>query len=161
MRFVSTDSETHLIRPGMPAPRMVCVSAANQSGTELHDRSWGLALLTQALREEDKILIGHNIFYDLGVACAENPSVVVPLVFKAFEQNRIRDTIVRQQLIDIAQGDLKYRYDEEAGEYVKTGYKLSQLCHLLLDRELPKEGTWRLRYALLDGVPISEWPEDA
>lgn len=156
------DSETHLIRPGLAAPRMVCLSTCSESGkTGLFDRVSGLALVRQVLEDNSVIIVGHNIFYDLGVCCAEDPAVFVPLVFKAFDDFRIRDTIVRQQLIDIASGNLKYRFDEETGTYVKTGYTLADLVLRLCGRVLPKTDTWRLKYALLDGVPIKDWPDDA
>ncbi len=163
-QFVTWDSETHLIKPGMAAPRQVCVSAVenrDKGNPLLMDRPTGLAYLRAKLADPKVILIGHNVFYDLGVACAEDPGVFVPLVFKALDDFRIRDTIVRQMLIDIVTGQLKYRWDEETGEYKKTGYSLADLAMRLLQRVLPKEGTWRLRYGSLDGVPIEEWPADA
>jgi DNA polymerase-1 len=156
------DSETHLIKPGCLAPRLVCISTASESGkTQLLDRPSGLMLMQRVLEDRSVIVGGHNVFYDLGVCCAEDPVVFVPLVFRAFDDFRIRDTIVRQQLIDIATGSLKYRLDEESQTYVKTGYTLADLVMRLLGRALPKEDTWRLKYALLDGVPIKDWPEDA
>lgn len=162
MRFVFFDNETHLIKPGCSAPRVVCVSAVvDYESPLLFLRDDGLQFVYDQLRDKDVILGGQNVFYDLGTICAEDPGLFVPLVFQAFHDFRIRDTIVRQQLIDIASGDLKYRYDERAGEYVKTGYTLQDLCLRLLGRHLPKEDTWRLKYALLDGVPLSDWPEEA
>lgn len=156
------DTETHLIKPGCAAPRLICVSTASESGkTGLFDRASGLRLMRGVLEDKSVIVCGHQVFYDLGVCCAEDPAVFVPLVFKAFDDFRIRDTIVRQQLIDIATGNLKYRLDEETMTYVKTGYSLADLVLRLLGRVLPKEDTWRLKYALLDGVPIKDWPEAA
>ena len=156
------DTETHLIKPGCAAPRMVCVSTASESGkTGLFDRASGLQLMKSVLEDKSVIVCGQNVFYDLGICCAEDPATFVPLVFKAFDDFRVRDTIIRQQLIDIASGNLKYRLDEETQTYVKTGYTLADLVLRLLGRVLPKEDTWRLKYALLDGVPIKDWPEDA
>ena len=156
------DCESHLIKPGCIAPRLVCISTASESGkTGLFDRASGLQLIQRVLEDKSVTVCGHQIFYDLGVCCAEDPATFVPLVFKAFDDFRIRDTIIRQQLIDIAQGNLKYRLDEETQTYVKTGYTLADLVLRLLGRVLPKEDTWRLKYALLDGVPIKDWPEDA
>lgn len=156
------DTETHLIKPGCTAPRLVCISTASESGkTQLLDRASGLRLMRNVLEDKSVIVAGHQVFYDLGVCCAEDPAVFVPLVFKAFDDFRIRDTIIRQQLIDIATGNLKYRLDPETDTYVKTGYTLADLVMRLLGRVLPKADTWRLKYALLDGVPIVDWPEDA
>jgi len=162
MRFLFWDSETHLLRAGLAAPKLVCISTAAQGAEpKLFDRSRGLYLMKAALEDPETILIGQNVSYDLGVLCAEDPKTFVPLVFRAFDNFRIRDTIVRQQLMDIVTGNLKYRWDEGEGGYIKTGYSLADLALRLLGRVLPKEGTWRLRYALLDNVPLSAWPEDA
>jgi DNA polymerase family A/3'-5' exonuclease len=162
MPLFTFDCESHLIKPGCAAPRMVCISTASESGkTQLLDRVAGLRSMKAVLEDKSVIVIGHNVFYDLGLCCAEDPATFVPLVFKAFDDFRIRDTIIRQQLIDIATGNLKYRLDEETQTYVKTGYTLADLVLRILGRVLPKEDTWRLKYALLDGVPISEWPADA
>lgn len=162
MPLLVFDCESHLIKPGCAAPRMVCVSTASESGkTGLFDRVSGLQLMQKALSDASVIIVGHNVFYDLGLCCAEDPAIFVPLVFKAFDDFRIRDTIIRQQLIDIATGNLKYRLDPETDTYVKTGYTLADLVLRLLGRVLPKEETWRLKYALLDGVPIKDWPADA
>ena len=151
------DTETHLIKSGCAAPRLVCVSTASESGkTGLFDRVSGLQLMKSVLEDKSVIVCGHQVFYDLGVCCAEDPATFVPLVFKAFDDFRIRDTIIRQQLIDIASGNLKYRLDEETQTYRQTGYTLADLVLRLLGRVLPKEDTWRLKYALLDGVPIKD-----
>lgn len=162
MNFWSWDVESHLIRPGLAAPRLVCVSATDgENDPVLLLRDDGLQLVLDKLRDDSTIMLGHQTFYDLGVVCAEDPSLFVPLVFRALEMNRIRDTIVRQQLLDIATGQLKYRWDAHEEEYRKTGYSLDDLALRLLGRVLQKEGTWRLRFALLDGVPLAAWPEDA
>ncbi len=146
----------------MAAPKVVCTSVVTDTGeTHLMLRDEALDYVEGALENPEITIAGHNIFYDLGGFCAEDPATFVPLVFKAFDAFRVRDTIIRQQLIDIATGNLKYRFDEKEETFVKTGYTLQDLAWRLLGRELPKEGTWRLKYALLDGVPIAEWPEEA
>jgi len=163
LRFLTYDCESHPIKPGCVAPKNVCTSAAEgEDGPEhLYDRRDGLAFMRRQFEDPDVIIVGHNVFYDLGQLCAEDPATFVPLVFKALDAFRIRDTIVRQQLIDIAQGNLKYIWNEKEQEYVKTGYHLADLSLRLLGRVLPKTDTWRLKYALLDGIPVVDWPEDA
>lgn len=163
MKFLFWDCESHLIKPGLAAPRLVCVSAVGDVPDQpiLLHREDSKRFIRAQLEDPDVLHVGHQIFYDLGVMCAEDPATFVPLAFRALDNFRIRDTIIRQQLIDIAGGDLKYRLDEATGDYVKTGYTLADLSQRLLNRFLPKEDTWRLKYALLDGVPIEQWPEDA
>jgi DNA polymerase-1 len=156
------DVESHLLKAGLLAPRLVCLSFAHRVGEPggLLDREDGVARVRNWLCDERIVLVGHNIFFDLGVCAAEDPELL-PLIFEKFEDGLVEDTQIRQQLIDIAQGDLKYRYDEDTGDFLKSSYHLADLSDRLLGRKLAKEDTWRLKYALLDGVPVKEWPDDA
>ena len=120
MRFVSFDVESHRIKPGMVCPRLVCLSWAENGNVDLLDRSGGVAWLREQL-EGDVYLIGHNIPYDLSVVAAEDPEWFIPRIFAAYEAGRIRDTLVRQNLIDIAKGEHKFR------DGVKTEYGLDVL----------------------------------
>jgi DNA polymerase I len=160
--LTSFDLETHLIKPGMLTPRMVCLSYAfedERQGLVLRDE--GLDLIREWLPDPEIIFVGQNITFDFGVLCAENPDLV-PLVFAAYDAGRVRDTMIRQKLIDNANGELKYLFDEETGEYKAANFSLQNLVYRHLKKFIPKGAdTYRLRYGELDGVPISEWPEAA
>lgn len=167
MRFVGFDCETYLILPGNPAPRMVCLTTAERGGgevdTALYDRADGLAWFRAIIVRPDVVLIGANVYYDLGILCAEDPSLV-PLVFAAFDAGRIRDAQVRQKLRDIRDGCMKYTIDVD-GEITGQRYALADLVwrYLKRDRSHEKKGpdVWRLRYSELDGVALCDWPEPA
>lgn len=162
MKTIAWDLETHLLKPGQVAPRMVCLSFANNEHSGLLDRLDGVKWVRQALTEAcdgKAILVGHNVVYDLGVVCAEDSSLL-PLVFRALDLGSIRDTMIRQKLIDIARGELGSKRTD-SGDYVKTKHSLAALVELYFARELPKTDTYRLRYHELDGVPLSDWPEEA
>ncbi|MEG7784113.1 hypothetical protein, partial [Listeria monocytogenes] len=60
-----------------------------------------LPYLERLLRDPAVALVGQNIAYDAAVLCAEFPTLL-PLWFTAYEQGRILDTKLREQLIDIA-----------------------------------------------------------
>jgi DNA polymerase-1 len=210
LRFIADDTETHLIRPGCPVPKMVCLSYAEfvpeseipegflpteedpvsrwyksyPNHLERFELTWrhpkaaevpekyrykrvGLMDATTGaqqerlwLRDYDVTVVGHNKRFDLAVCAAELPRLL-PIIFRAYEEGRILDTIVRQQLCDIATGSMKYHEDEDTGEVTHTEYGLDKLTYRLLKRWLGKKDTWRLKYALLDGVPLTEWPEEA
>ena len=127
---------------------------------EIYTRESGLAWVNGMLSDPEVILCGHNIWFDLGVCIAEDPSLL-PLVFQALEDGRILDTMIQQQLLDIADGALKFFVDEDTGEIARSSYLLSDLSLRVLGRYLKKEDTWRLHFSYLDGMPLTEWPEEA
>lgn len=117
------------------------------------------AWLRAQLLDPGVTIVGHNTSFDLAVAAATDPELF-GLIFDKYEAGLIHDTQIRQQLIDIATGEAKFHTDEE-GEPKKTSYDLASLARRLLDKHVQKKDTYRLRYAELDGVPLSQWPEEA
>lgn len=159
--IVAWDTETHLIKRGMGAPRLVCVSVADRQGPMLFDRERGLDTVEQILR--DLRSVGHNMVYDLGVVVAEDPARFKRLVFEAIRDERVECTLVRQKMIDNAMGQLKYVWDDVLGQYKKQFYSLQRLIfkHGHGKKRSKGDDTWRLRYNELDGIPIEQWPDDA
>lgn len=154
---------------GLAAPPLVCMSWSN--GTE--DRllvPWEgtdpYEFFEKILRSTDTLLVNQHIFYDLGVLCAERPHLVA-LVFEALEQGRIRCVKVREQLIRIMSGQAKFidaGDDEEVDDeekLQKTRFDLAAIALRWLGVVVAKEDTWRMSYALLDGIPLSRWPASA
>ncbi len=103
------------------------------------------------------LLVGHNIAYDLACLCAEDPELV-PLVFQAYRENRITDTMLRQKLADIGEG--KYRGFFNGPAYIPLKYDLGSVASRY-KYKVDKEDPWRLRYGELIDVPLVEWPEGA
>lgn len=168
MNLFSFDCETHLIKPGMAAPKMVCLSYAEgrtptERRTGLLLREEGLALLREKLADPDTHFVAHNAPYDFGVAAAADPSLL-PAIFEAYSRCRVHDTKLRQQILDNARGFLKFEYDEDLQEYKRADYSLARLVHRHLGKNIRASkgaGSWRLRYRELDGIPITEWPPEA
>ncbi len=192
MRYVSIDSETDLIRPGRIAPPLTCVSIAERvdgrvrSGLLGHVE--GIRYVRSLLEDENVTLIGHNFSYDLAVFAAEDPSLL-PLIFRTIAAKRVADTMLREQLILIARGDMAFtneriklpaRLDpseshEDEGEdddgessgwkRVKKNYTLAGLSAHYLRRTLDKgedgdESAIRLTFGPWRGVPLDKWPAD-
>jgi DNA polymerase I len=127
-------------------------------------RDDALCWLYLHLQDDNVTFCGHNLAYDFGVAVAsagEHFEALLRLVFEKYRKGLVRDTQTRAQLCDIATGSMKFHEDEDTGEPIKTSYHLADLTMRYLKRFLKKKDTWRLKYALLDGVPLHEWPEDA
>lgn len=168
VKEVTFDSETYLIIPGLLAPPLVATGfkVRGEDRVEILLKDEACDRLEWHLDAGD-VLIGHNVTYDFGVACAHWPSLI-PKVFKAYREGRVRDSLIRQKLIDIAAG-LSRRNGQILAlrnkEWVKAGYSLSDLERLYLSRdrshEKESEDAWRKRYHELDGVPVAQWPVDA
>lgn len=165
--LVAFDTETHLIAPGLLTPKLVCVSLAFDNEVQLHDRFTGTNVIEDLLQKPDIVLVGHNVAYDLGVLCARRPELL-PLVFDAMDAGRIRDTKIRQELLDIASGRSSRNgatFALRNGEWVKAAYSLAGLAGHYLGKDRFAEKTdsdaWRLRYAELEDVPLEQWPVEA
>ncbi len=132
--------------------------------TGLIARLDAIGWLRPLLQDKNVTLVGHNVCFDLAVAAetaiGQGDRTLLRLVFEKFRDGLIHDTMIRQQLIDIATGEMKFHTDED-GEPKKTSYDLAALSLRLLDKRVAKKDTWRLKYALLDGTPLGEWPTEA
>jgi DNA polymerase-1 len=178
------DTETCLFRPGVMAPELVCVTwqvPGEEPGIIHADDPKALPLITSWLTGNE-LLVGHHVAYDFAVACAKWPSLV-PLVFKAYDADRVSDTKLRSQLLDIAAGDFRghlHKFDKrvctvhddcnpekcsdavikKGARWIPYNYDLDALTFRATGRRLDKD-TWRLRYGELLHVPLDEWPEGA
>lgn len=154
---IAFDTETALIQPGLKAPPMVCLSIAHEDGHELihhtQAREW-----VEALLESDRVLVGANVAFDMGVIASMWPDLL-PAIFEAYEQDRVTDVLIREKLQHIAVG--VYRgYETTEGSWRGLNYSLESLASRRLGKQLDKD-TWRLRYGELIDVPIAFWPEGA
>lgn len=156
MRLIAVDTETHLIEPGVGAPKLVCMSVAEDGcASALHDHETTPSLLKAWLQDPGVRLVIHNAAFDMAVFAANWPELL-PDIFNAYDDGRIACTKVREQLCAIEQGDLSFRRGK------KLDFSLAGLCKYYLNADIDKsEDTWRMRYAELDGVSLDEWPREA
>jgi hypothetical protein len=156
MRVIAFDTETCLIRPAQMAPPLVCVTwqesgkpacIEHHSTVEPRLRAW--------LQDPDVLLVGHNVAFDLAVVCERFPHLV-DLIFAAYRAGRITDTMIRQQLLDIAAGVYRGRVDAK-GRRVSYEYSLEALAKRCAGMILAKDG-WRLSYSEFIDVPLNKWP---
>jgi len=170
---IALDCETHLIQPGILAPPMVCLSRYDGKEAKLflgpggpdadpslvRDANWHF----RKLLESGDTLVGQNIAYDFAVYLGHVPEDF-HLVWKAYTEGRVFDVGIAALLNAIAEGRLRDRalYDRQ-GNVVKSGrYSLDLVTQEWLNRTDAKENArFRLSYALLENLPLEEWPEDA
>lgn len=105
--------------------------------------------------------VNQNIPFDLSVLAATDPALL-DLFFELYDERLIEDTMLREQLLDIAAGSLGYHRDRKsaAGKKIKKRYSLASLAREWLGVEMDKT-TWRKGYKDLHGVPLSDWPQGA
>lgn len=167
MRLIAFDTETYPI--GMfpttgtpkvtvnPVPRMVCMTSHDGHRTELTRGAKAVEQFVYWLRQPNIHLIAHNTTFDVLVMIRAAQEFgykdILPEVFQAYEDGRMHDTYIRQQLIDIATKGLE------------KAYKLSTLVkrHFNVDISGDKSGddAWRMRYNELDPWPTELWPDEA
>ena len=157
----SFDTETHLLQPGLAAPPLVVAATATpEPGSErLYTRDDARTVFKSILRS-GATLENTYIVYDLGVMAADDPSCL-PLIFQALDEDRIYDLGTLEALHDNYHGHM---FRDSAGAPIgRYSQLLLELRHLKIDRSEQKHGpdSWRLRYHELDGVPLSQWPDDA
>ncbi len=154
---VAIDTETCLIQPAQMAPELVCVTE-QRGGTEpaIYARSDSRGVLAAVISKD--ICVAHNAAFDLAVACAAFPEML-PDVFRAYEECRVADTLLRQQLLDIAAGHFQ-GYRDDKGRWHKRSYKLEEVAYRCAGIRLKKSG-FRLFYSLFRGVPVDRWDAHA
>lgn len=156
MKTFRFDTETYPIRVGRFAPKMVCLQYAfDENAPKILLRPDAADVLHTALTTPDLLLEAHNGAYDQVVTSDAFPDLL-PLWFRALGNGRGRDTLVREKLRDNARGTLQ-------DQHPKGWYSLGDIAKRRCGLDLDKSGhdSWRLRYALLDGVPVAEWPAEA
>lgn len=165
---VGWDTETHRIKAGMIAPKLVCVSTCEREGGKeragLYGREEGLDVVKSMIRGRRKSVL-HHAPYDLGVVAAEDPEFLSE-IFGALDRGDVTCTLIRDKIIQNAKGELKFEWDEESGEYKKQDFSLARLVLRRLRRNIyaKKDGPgakWRINYHKLEGVPVEEYPSEA
>jgi hypothetical protein len=125
----------------------------------------------QIVYSDTAILIGQNIAFDVIVMAhdfAQRGVDMMPTIFAMYEQGRVYDVGIAEMLHAIAQGHLmqdprtgRDLRDPNTGQY-GVGYRLSVILDLVLGRTDAKANDrFRMSYALLENVPIEEWPIEA
>lgn len=184
---VAWDFETHLIQPGLLAPPPVVASAAVLVGGlvegELVARRPDLApsapggavddaleYIERLLADDRVVLCVANGAFDLlvaAVAAARLGRDLLPAIFDAYERGRVFDVQVAEALHAVAVGALgKDPHTGSDLRHPETGkpcrYNLAVVTKLVTGRVNAKANDeYRSRYAELESVPITRWPDVA
>jgi hypothetical protein len=154
------DCETFLIAPARLAPPMVCLTQDATfpvTSPLLHakfDRQQ-IRSIAYGVLCSNTLIVGLNVAYDLAVLANEFPELL-PLIFQAYEEDRVIELAAAQQLIDIANGCFRGRYGQD-GAWIEYGYGLDDLVLRHFGILLDKENSPRLEYGTLIDVPAARW----
>ena len=157
--FLAIDTETYLIGEGRVAPKVVSVQLCDD-----RREPWVITNSEDVVGKiksliDTKILVGANIAFDMGALCHSYPELQES-IWRAYTENRVLCCMVLEKLIHISHG--WEGKDPRSGAMLSAS--LAAMVRVYLgDKMEGKEGedVWRFRYRELDGVPLSEWPDDA
>jgi len=158
MTALAFDYETALIRPALLAPPPACVTWQTPGSVPQIADSASIRPLVAAWLSGTMILVGHNVAFDLAVTGQAFPDLL-PAIFRAYDADRVTDTMLRQQLLDIASGVYRGRLTP-SGFWIKHEYTLEALAKRCAGIQLQKDA-WRLSYGNFIGVPLERWRERA
>ena len=150
--YMALDTETELVRQGLLAPPLVCLTWAEGETSGIVTRTDAKAKLDEILTRclsEGLNLVGQNIAYDMGVLAYEYPEYL-PVIFELYDRHQIHDTMLRDRLLCLARGELR-----------NNRFSLADIAERRLGLKVDKEDTYRKRYGELRLVPLDEWPADA
>lgn len=149
MKTVAIDYETYLISEHQPIPKPVCLSWFDGKDTGLLVGEDIEQFLKNML--ESDLIIAHNACFELLVTYKHFPNLR-KLVWKSLDEKRFVCTKLTEKL------DLNIR------ERRDPSVNLATLVKRYFQKDISEtksEGSWRMRYSELDGVPINEWPKEA
>lgn len=159
MKVLAWDSETALIRPALLAPPLVCVTWQEPGqAPQIEHHSTILPRFRAWLENPEVLFVGHNIAFDFAVLTERFPELRA-LIFKAYREDRVTDTMLRQQLLDIAAGCYRGRVDAR-GNRSTILYDLAFTAKRCAGIELQKDA-WRTSYEAFIDVVLADWPARA
>jgi DNA polymerase I len=148
-RIVCIDCETAPIIPGLAAPPLACMALSElHKPTQLYDEHEAVRVMHELLDNPQIIVTNHNLAFDMAVMSAADKKLL-PKIFQAYADGRMRCTYLREALLQIKDGD-----------GINAEASLDDLSRIYLQRTLDKN-SWRLKYGELRLTPMRDWPEGA
>lgn len=168
MKRIGIDTETYLINSeqGIVAPRMVCLTFCTEDAeVGLLARDEALSFMHALLDADDVVFVAHHARFDFAVLAAAD-ATLLPKIFRAYDEGRVRCTMVREKLLALARGELADEGETGAKRNVKFSLAACVLRRFGIDLSEAKTAKggplpWRLRFSELDGLPIEAWPKEA
>lgn len=171
--MISLDLETHLIQPGLLAPPIVCMSHYHnpRDDARVFTEAGHIEGFVKDALTSNEPICGANIAYDFGCLAARWPDLL-PLIFAKYDRGEIHDVLICATLDFIAGGLLRdgIIIDPRTQSQLRHPVSKKQVFRFSLETvtdlycgrtDAKKNDFWRMRYALLEDKPLSEWPPEA
>lgn len=171
MRIHYIDTETHLLAPGCLIPRVVSLAAAVDDGAVDLDVGPEINEAWEAILKDcetnGSIIVGHNVAFDLAVLAEATGTL--RRILTLYHRGLIRDTQIRQRLLDIARGDAYAKASLAAcvarhlARNINPGKKApSGVLEAVIAGDFSRldELPPRYRFGQLDGIPLEDWPAE-
>lgn len=161
MSTIAIDNETFLITRELPFPPVVCLSWYDGKNSAVLPHTSVYEWIAAKLADLEVYFVGHFVAYDFGTLAASWPDLL-PAIFAAYKAGRITDTMIRQQLFDIAVGRVL------ADDKLKA-YSLASLYKLCKDKDMPggsktsilaEPSHVRYNFGSLYNVDFVQWPDE-
>lgn len=152
MKNLAIDTETELTAPGYQVPDIVCLTYASDDGESgiFHNSDPKLIeFMRRALLDKQVRFVGQNVAYDFAVLYRHDASLG-PLIWQAYDDDRVSDTMLREKLVCI-----------RTGASLKREFNLAVLAKQYLNEDLEKGSVWRTAYTEYKNKPLSQWPHGA
>lgn len=172
--LLAFDTETNLISQKNLAPKIICASTANFQGTEISGDLFANGdpgfeeILKSIITDSTYQIVTLNGAYDFACACKTYPDLI-PYIFQMYGDGRVWDVRLREKLINLSttgkMDNVEIEDDEGNSTKKHISYSMASLVEKYFGASLKHvkedENAWRLRYAELDGKPLSAYPKEA
>lgn len=159
---IAIDTESFLITRANPSPKNVCLTWSDGEDSGIVHHTDVEQFMMDLIDDENTLFIGHNIAFDMCSLCTSYPDLM-PFIFAIYEDGRVTDTMLRQQLFDIAIGRV-YSDNDKVNRYTleRLWETLFETKPLNWESKIKKNpDSWRLRYGELYDVPLEDWPDSS
>lgn len=151
-KVVALDIEGPLVSKRRPLVPHVCIAfAASETRTALFHRTdpEGKRTFREVLQNRNVVIVGAKIVFDLTCLAYEWPDLS-DLIFKAVDEDRVRDILINEAMIDVAFGQRQKRYSLGTVARKRSG--------IILDKT---DESPRKHYGDLWDVPCEDWDRTA
>ena len=174
--LIGADTETFQISEDNIVPHVICLSTAVSPENVNSYDDYMISLIgndnmenlkdeCRRLFTEDVVSVWHNATFDLAAIAVTFPDLL-PDIFKALEEGKVKDTLLREKFLNLADhGSIEMLLFRGGNGGRPAFYSLDKLLHqytgIDISASKEDEDAWRINYYLLDGVPSDDYPKEA